>query len=349
MHNEKFIAPFIAFIKEHFDFEEHFFILVGGASPEIIKLPSYENVLYLDNSYDSKWNYFKCSKLLKQYTTNADKIILHSLFSNYKNLFLFFNKDLLIKCYWMIWGGDLYKYKFAKRNLKFKILEFLRKVVIKNIYCITTTVPGDYKLAQDWYGTNAIYIENLMYPSHIYRKIPRIDTSKTKDNTIHIQIGNSADLTNNHVEILHKLLKYKNKDIKIYVPLSYGDQIYAEKVIIIGKELFEDKFIPMMNFMTFNEYNNYMSSIDIAIFNHDRQQAMGNIIGLLSLGKKVYLKSSVTPYPYFQNLGLKIFDSKQEISIDKIDKESSAKNIDITTSFFSYKTLIKNWQGIFNG
>jgi hypothetical protein len=39
-----------------------------------------------------------------------------------------------------------------------------------------------------------------------------------------ILLGNSADPSNNHVEALERLLPYRDQDIKIYAPLSYGDQ-----------------------------------------------------------------------------------------------------------------------------
>ena len=116
MHNEKFIAPFIAFIKDHFNFDEHFFILVGGVSESIAKIPNETNVLYLDNNYNSKYNYFKLSKIFKQYTNKAKKIILHGLFTDNKLFFLYFNQNLLHKCYWVMWGADLYVYNNPRHD-----------------------------------------------------------------------------------------------------------------------------------------------------------------------------------------------------------------------------------------
>ena len=55
----------------------------------------------------------------------------------------------------------------------------------------------------------------------------------------------------------------------------------------------------MTDLMSFDDYNKYLASIDIAIFHHDRQQAMGNVIGLISLGKKVVLKDSISSYEFF--------------------------------------------------
>ena len=39
-----------------------------------------------------------------------------------------------------------------------------------------------------------------------------------------------------------------------------------------------------------SDYLKILGKIDIAIFNHERQQAVGNITSLLGLGKKVYIK-----------------------------------------------------------
>ncbi|WP_083234102.1 TDP-N-acetylfucosamine:lipid II N-acetylfucosaminyltransferase [Candidatus Marithrix sp. Canyon 246] len=75
----------------------------------------------------------------------------------------------------------------------------------------------------------------------------------------------------------------------MFVPLSYGDPkgVYIKEVISTGTKIFGDKFIPMTEFMDFDKYLNFLGSINITIFNHNRQQAMGNTITLLGFGKKV--------------------------------------------------------------
>ena len=52
--------------------------------------------------------------------------------------------------------------------------------------------------------------------------------------------------------------------------LEYKDGIY-----------FWRKFKPLVDFMPFDEYLNLLAKVDIAIFNHKRQQAMGNTTILL--------------------------------------------------------------------
>ncbi len=61
----------------------------------------------------------------------------------------------------------------------------------------------------------------------------------------------------------------------------------CKKVISRGEEWFGDKFVPMTDFMSFEQYLEVFKSLDVAIFNHRRQQAMGHTIMLFSIGKTV--------------------------------------------------------------
>jgi len=158
-----------------------------------------------DGSYDSditfinkKKQVFELRKLMK----NSDKIIIHGLFSPHLVLLLYsFSPRLLKKSYWVIWGGDLYYYKFRNKSFKSNIYEFMRGKVIKNIGHIVALVEGDYELAKKWYKTEAIYHE-AFYPNvMIYENIDKTNNSKKRNKKI-IQVGNSADPQNNHIEIL---------------------------------------------------------------------------------------------------------------------------------------------------
>ena len=340
---EKFTKPFIDFIKENFDIHNHLFLLVGGQQNKNFELDETSYIKVINN----KQEFLKYFINFNIQMYKADKIIIHGLSQPYNIIYLFFNPWLLKKCYWMLWGGDLYSYKLSQRTLRWYILEFFKKPIIKNIGYITTTIPGDYYLAQQWYNTKASYIQNLMYPSHVARSFNFL--LNNNHSLINIQIGNSADSSHKHIEVFNMLLKYKDENIKIWVPLSYGDEIYADKVIKKGMELFGDKFVPLIDFMNFEDYNLYLASIDIAFFNYDRQQAMGNIIGLLSLGKTVYLKSSITPYKYFVDLGIKICVLKHNnITINKISNQDSLNNKNICASFFNLDNLKNNWEKIIN-
>lgn len=333
---DKFIPSFIQFIQENFVFEDHLFLLTKGMSQE--ELVSSKNINLAGTSKAKKIKHYS-QVLLAMH--RADKIILHGLFDIRIVQILFFTPWLLKRCYWIIWGGDLYAYQSDKRHYRNKIKEFFRRPVIKNMGHLVTYIEGDVDLVRQWYKAEGRYHKCLMYPSNIYKEyiVP-----KNRSSTINIQVGNSADPINNHATALKKLLPHKDKNIRVFAPLSYGNKKYADKVVKQGKIWFGKKFIPLTNFMPFDEYLNFLSKIDIAIFNHNRQQAMGNTITLLGLGKTVYMRSSTTQWQLFNDNKIKVFD----INYLKIfEKRHTDNNIRKVKNIFSEEKLIMQYTKLF--
>ncbi|MCG3704499.1 TDP-N-acetylfucosamine:lipid II N-acetylfucosaminyltransferase [Aliarcobacter butzleri] len=328
---DKFLAPYIDFVDEHFGRVDHHYVFITSEKYDYGLTPKHK-VEFLHTDDD-------IFITLLEYMKMAKKIILHGLWRDKVDVLLYFNQELLKKCYWVMWGGDFY---FPETKSK------IRHTIIKKIGFLTTTVPDDYLLVKKWYNTTAIFIHNLMYPSHIYRDFNICKCNMNKNQDIFIQVGNSADPSNNHIEVLDFLLRYKNKNIKIFCPLSYGSQEYKEKLISYGKKNFGEKFIPITTFLSFNEYNKYMACVDIAIFNHNRQQAMGNTIGLISLGKKVILKPNVTPFKFFKNLGIKIYSLEDNELLRLPSKKILESNIAIMKNYFNLNRLKRNWSEIFH-
>ncbi len=343
MLNEKFMAPYIEFIRDNFDFEEHTFVFIGGVPENTYHIPQYDNVIVFDRDLTKKINLFKLSKQLKPYLENAEKVIIHSLFIHNIIDVLLVNQRFLQKCHWIIWGGDLYDYRKRIHTLSGKFYNYRMKKAISGFGGFITRLKGDYELAQKWYGAGGKLYESFAYPSNLYKEYEI--TEKTHD-TLNIQIGNSSDPVNNHEEIFDKLEKYKDENIKIFVPLSYGPKEYADEMIRLGREKFGDKFYPLTDFMSLEKYLDFLADIDIAIFNHKRQQAMGNIITLLGLGKKVYIRDDITPWTWFQELKLNISNVK-ELDLSLLDDTSKEKNREIIKEAYSLKSLIKGWEVIF--
>src|SRR5690606_30619276 len=211
---------------------------------------------------------------------------------------------------------------------------------------LVTYIEGDVELARQWYGATGQYHECLMYPSNTYQDLP-VPARKETDHTINLLLGNSAYPSNNHLEILERLTPYRNQDIAIYTPLSYGKEDYASKVIEAGHNLFGDKFKPLTEFMPYEQYLTLLSRIDIAIFNHNRQQGMGNIISLLGLGKKVYMRKDVTPWGMFNNNGI-IIHSVDQISLKPFSEHEKQHNISIMKNNFSIATLVSQLNALFS-
>lgn len=338
---DKFIPPFIKFVEDHYeDFRErHVFFVTRNNKTYPVEQK--ENVIF--SSGLSK--YVNLAKLFFR----AEKVIIHGLWDRKVIRFLVFHPWLLKKCYWVIWGGDLYVYRQNKDSFA---KEFFRRFVIRRIGNLVTQVDGDVELARKWYGARGVHHECFMYTSNLYKEHDLYSGHKNRESNqavINIQVGNSADPSNEHLEIFEKLAPFKDENIRIYAPLSYGgNKRYISDVVDRGNKLFSSKFMALMEFMPHDEYLHLLSSIDIAIFNHKRQQAMGNMINLLGMGKKVFMRSDISSWKAFGKYGITVFD------IDKFDMapiaaETANSNILNVKHYFSEDALVNQLSQIFNG
>lgn len=297
------------------------------------------NMSYFFSGFFSIPKHIKLLKLMLSH----EKIILHCFASPWIFLYLYMMPKLNKKTYWVIWGKDLYFYNLLdKKHFYHNIYEYFRKKVFKNVGHLITYIKGDYDLAKEWYGVKGQYHECLMYPSNLFKDYKIKSHVHT---TIHIQVGNSSDPSNNHIKVFKKLERYKSEDIKITVPLSYGSRGYAKKIRKQGIKMFGEKLCPITEFMPFNKYLDLLAKTDIAIFNHNRQQAMGNIITLLGLGKKVYIRNDITPWNLFKGLEITVYDVC-ELTVDLIGEDIKQKNQKKVKEYFSSETLAFQWRKI---
>lgn len=328
------MLPFIDFVDEHFAIEDHRFIIHGEVDNG--DLPQAQHIIH----YPSLLK--KALPLMAEMRA-ARKIILHGLFSSHLLYLLMLQPWLLKKCYWTIWGGDLYVHDAEEKDWRWHKNEWVMQFVISRLGHFITHIRGDYELAQEWYGAKGHWHECFMYTSNLCRDYP---IEPPPHDGIHILLGNSATPTNNHLDALEKLRPFADENIKIYCPLSYGDASYGDFVSQEGKAIFGAKFIPLRDFMPLKNYLELLSNIDAAIFNHNRQQGVGNITTLLALGKKVYIRKEITTWALFRDLGCNIFDIN-EVNIQPIIEENSKMNSAILKENFSSHRLVEQWRAIY--
>lgn len=336
--DRKFFPPFRKLIHDHFADGRHKFIVYGNV--DTAALPVADGAVVYPTLLK---NAVSVSKAMHR----AEKVILHGLFNNHLLYLLASQPWMLEKCCWVLWGGDLYIHEAKNKSWRWKKDELFRRFVLSRLALLTTTVPGDYRLAQEWYGVKAKYVHNLMYPSHLHRQAsPPHDDPGT---TLAIQLGNSADPSNNHKEIIDKLAKLQESSgFAVYTPLSYGLASYRDEIVAYGRAKLGERFFPLTEFMSSGQYDKYLEGIDIAIFNHRRQQGMGNTIALLSLGKTVWLRRDVTPWEYLTGIGLSVFDSSGPLTLYRLSQGERQRNIALCTQHFSEAALISAWGEIFH-
>jgi hypothetical protein len=221
--------------------------------------------------------------------------------------------------------------------------------VKRNFAYVSTLVPGDYTIAKAYYKIKGKYYL-AQYPSKNDFKFINSLIPDSKSAT-YIQIGNSADPSNNHKDILNTIFKFKNDNIKVFCILSYGNKKYAREVIEYGKFLLGKKFIPITTFMSYDEYWKYLKNIDILIFNHKRQQGLGNLYMLTYLEKKIYLRDDISSWEYLVNdLKLKLFpygDIKEQQFSEFIRNNSAGNKAKLMKTIFSNDYVVNLWKNIF--
>lgn len=170
----------------------------------------------------------------------------------------------------------------------------------------------------------------------------------TKEN--HILLGNSATLTNNHLELFKILEDLDLRNFKIFAPLSYGNKIYADYIIDVGAKMFGQRFNPIIKFIPFEEYQRFLSSCAIVIMNHYRTQAAGNVLTSLYLGSKVYLSEKSTLYQYLKRIGCIVFSVERDLVAENCEVLSlltiteRAHNKSIIAKELSLDDLVRDLQ-----
>ena len=338
MHADKFIDPFIDLIEHHFDSSRHHYLVRETVwfsvkdRANITRLP--ETVGFV-------------GKVLfyLRHLRSTDKIILHGLFHVELILALALKPWILKNCYWIVWGGDIYRQDQSSAiNLKKRFLSALYGFVARRMGYFVTHVRGDYEWIRRRYGARGQWRESFVYLSNIYDHHP---VPARDDDYTNLLVGNSATKTNRHFEIFDALAPLMHEKVRIYCPLSYSDKEYAALVAAKGRSMFGDQFVALMDFMPYDEYLGVLARTDIAIFAHKRQQAMGNVINLLGMGKKVYMRRDTSGWRVFNDLSIKLYDF-DALDLKKISADVAADNRNKIIHYFSEKNLVSQLRLIFD-
>lgn len=292
-----------------------------------------------DHIETKRSSYFnKKPKILKDIYQKYDLVVFHSLVSStYPELENIPNDTPTI---WLGWGFDYYSdllgdiplYLDTTRKLyvslnrskpKQIVSSILRKIsrilqfrtmkirAIERVSVFSPVLPEEYELVRK---------------SRKWRRFPVFSPwnyGTMEDNLIKgfegehvtgdaILVGNSATYTGNHAEVFDLLHKIHVKDRNIVVPLSYGDKQLASYLIDLGESYFSDKFEAIREFMPVENYVAVIKKCGYVIMNHVRQQAVGNIVIMLYLGARVFVRAENPVYEFFKKSGV-ILSSIQEL------------------------------------
>lgn len=363
-------------IEKHFSLKEHYFIIHGKGLN--LNQESYQyNNYYITNDFSE----YEIMDLFEKSTS----IVINGYFSEVITEVFFRNSRYLKKLTWITWGGDIFRLninnkgvvvksisinaiiqalRLIKRNIASNLGEVKRGFVIQNMKNIIG-IEKDFLIIKNIYKTKAKYIygfhpffidwDNINeYIELFNERIQYLPKNRTSNaHTYNILVGNSGSLENKHSEALKLIKKFAVNQFQIYCPLSYGNTDNIKEVIDLGKHLFGNLFIPITEIMSTDRYTYFLTKIDVAIMNHDRQEGIGTIVTLIVLGVKIYMRTNISSYDFFTKRGIKIFDIediKYSNSVNEFafyDDATRNNNREIAIREFSEFAWSKTWERIF--
>lgn len=273
-------------------------------------------------------------KLLWKHLKEAEVIFAH--FMNEYIASIINNLGESKKIVWFCWGQDLYdlgrfrndflQEKTRKAYYKTGLTNFnqfkniLRKslgkfndyfppnktvlTAIRKAHIVVPVVQGDYDNLKAKYQIEA-EVFNINYINNVFFKQPKIDSTKPRKN---ILLGNSASFTNNHIEAIDLLSKFNLKDIKVYIPLTYGKEKYAQLIKRYASEKLHSHAQIIEDRLPLDDYMNIFSNCRSVIMNHCRQQAMGNIFLAFWFETSLFLNPEANHFEDLRQKGFKILN-----------------------------------------
>jgi hypothetical protein len=267
----------------------------------------------------------------------------------------------------MIWGGDLYNLpgldplcyepltlkKYIQRDCSAKTMLYRLKVLLfhsyfkKNAYKkvkhILTWMRDEYEFALQHLPVHAdhkfFFYEN-QFP---YGKLDSLAGPPRQDHGLLLMIGNSGSPVNNHLDVVRFLAEHKVV-ANLAIPVSYGDKRY---ISFLKKKLSYPygnvEFVE--RYMTFEEYLQFLNTVDALIMNTVRPQGYGNILMMMYMNKPVFFNQRNISLSSLERAGIQWWPLSELSGFlaDGIQKENREK----VMGLFSHARLLDAYRDIF--
>lgn len=376
VNDEKFINSTIIEFEKHYPGENVFFV-------DISNKPNCKKLKYVDNSNHNivfvvDFSNRKSLHKIENFCNGDVNVIAHSLCNLKANISQSLKKKYNITTYWICNGADLYgklmiykKYELFDYNankywaisvcgyllknilhsFKLRVYMFgIQKTYFCNLDFFCTWNNFDFTLFKKHYTSNAS-LKSFHYPTAIGYSYSKtfVDTHKEV-----ILVNQSASKSGNHITVLKKILEIdRNKKIKtLIVPLSYGAENIKKSIKAFGYSNLRYCFKPLDNYMNINEYFNILKNVKSAVFGQRRQEAANNILFLLGLGAKVFLRKDNNLLQYFKSKGFFIYEFENELNIlddfDQLDIEKQQINRRLVEEEMSFENIELEFKALFS-
>lgn len=372
--DEKFINNANLLFEECFPKNNQFYIIVANCDNDLIHVSETENIKKVSQD-------IKSIKKLARSLNESNTVVVHGLF--YHSSVLVNSLNPKIKVVWILFGKEFHENPIFRNqtrlygaktlnvlygnSLQHKLILFVKQIFRDSNYFFRYRTFGPYTetykaskrvdflgiLFKEEFNLIASKIENknLEFFKFSYYPIEQmVSNINSKVKGSNILLGNSSNITGNHLDVLDVLSEIGIGERKIICPLSYGNDRSASIIKEYGTTLFKNNFVPLMDFMPLHKYNSYLEQCGIVIMNNFRQQAVGNIMTMLWMGAKVFLDERNTHYWYLKRLNIHVFSIKNDIydanAFKLLSEEEIAHNRSVIISEIGKKQLLKDLNSI---
>lgn len=186
------------------------------------------------------------------------------------------------------------------------VLPFNLVKVLPKIDYYSVVVPSEEVFMRKLLSKRAKRIDfNYISDQPLVKKYTKVNLDSH-----HILLGNSADITNNHLDVLPMLKKCEG--YHVLVPLSYdyngeGKSVYQTDVIKHARKLLGENFTPLVDFLPYDEYVKLTQKCSVYIFGHRRQKALGNVDMALRRGALVFMNDVSPVFKFYRDNGMRLY------------------------------------------
>ena len=204
-----------------------------------------------------------------------------------------------------LWYRGIHWWKFKREE---KLFYQLKLETIRRIdYIVITEHSGpEVALVKRLYpGCEAKHVVGTFDQNFDLAKTQPLLPVPEEGKPLKILFGNSSDPNGNHLDAFRYLKNKVKGPYEVYTFLSYGDSEAKGWALESGRKLFGDAFHPVTEYMDKVAFVRFMQGMDVVMMFHNRQQAEGNIMTALTLGKPVFMKPMNPQYDMLKRMGVK--------------------------------------------
>ena len=301
---------------------------------------------------------------IRRMTEGYDYIVFHSYFLRNPEAvrYLALHRKMLKRIVWIEWGYDLYDWKVKVEKFSDRLTRWFGKTIRTKCNTFIAIFPPDIDYYKKRFPDATAKIECAQYggpksPERFkhYSEYRRLTETREKGETVYIQVGNRSYPELHHIHTMSMLRKFAEEDIMLVIPLSYGPVKYGKKVRAYAEKHFPGKNMCLMDFMPQDEYFELLKRVDIAIFDTDRQIALGNILTLIFDNVKLYLPDTNVMSRYFRDRGVPIQSladikkgSFEDLTADYVIEDQDKFDEYLRTQYNNADVKRRQWEEIYD-